>query len=422
MECRRGEHPGVTVVVDSGSQLFPNTTASTFGAVRIIGIGNNEARGAIRMTTNLAAPVTLMGDATIGAEGVLTPAISTGVAGTSTLTLGTANSNNVPVNMLNGVISNGTGTLALAVFNQNLGNIFISGASLNTYSGGTTLLNSASGTRLVIGTITGTPYGTGAITIGQAATDKAGIYFSTANQTLANGIVFNTALGTDRAGVRSDFTGIVISGPITANLAPATFSTNGTGAIRLTGQITGAQGLTLDNTFGTTITVTLANAAANNSYAGNTNIAGAKGVLTLGVANQIPNGAAAGNLVNNGTFNLGGFSEQINGLSGNGTIDGVSGTPTLTFGDNNATGDTFSGVIKNTAGTLNLTKIGTGSETLGGNNTYTGATRILAGTLNVTGGTLNGTTQVVVGGTGGTGTPVFNLSGGAVTASGGSST
>ena len=85
-------------------------------------------------------------------------------------------------------------------------------------------------------------------------------------------------------------------------------------------------------------------------------------------------------MVNNGTLTLGGLSHTINGLSGSGTIDGVSGTPTLTIGDNNATGS-FSGIIKNTAGTLSVTKIGTGALTLTGSNTYTGATSISSGSI-----------------------------------------
>lgn len=84
-----------------------------------------------------------------------------------------------------------------------------------------------------------------------------------------------------------------------------------------------------------------------------------------------------------GTLALNGFSETLNGLSGAGTVDGVSGTPALTVVDNNATGS-FSGVIQNTAGTLALTKIGSGSQTLSGLNTYGGDTTVAAGTLSLT--------------------------------------
>jgi autotransporter-associated beta strand protein len=79
-------------------------------------------------------------------------------------------------------------------------------------------------------------------------------------------------------------------------------------------------------------------------------------------------------------------------------VDGVSGTPTLTVGDNDATGaeNTFSGVIKNTAGTLSLTKIGNGTLTLSGTNTYGGNTTINAGKLQlVVGGSCSNSTVIL---------------------------
>ena len=103
--------------------------------------------------------------------------------------------------------------------------------------------------------------GSGAITIGESATDKAGIYIVSGNNTLTNDIIFNTVLGTDRPGIRVDTTNVTFSGDITANQSDALFSTNSTGTATLTGQVTGTNGLTLDNTFGTSITVTLNNAA-----------------------------------------------------------------------------------------------------------------------------------------------------------------
>ncbi len=392
--------PDAIVQIDSGSQLLPNGTASTFESVRIIGTGNTENRGAIRLvSTTLNAPISLLGNATIGSEGTggfINGTISTAVAGTSTLTLGTANSPILPADMIKDVISDGIGTLALNVFNQNSGNIFILGNKLNTYSGGTTLLNSSSGTRLVINTITGTPYGSGAITVGQAATDRAGIYFTGANQTLANDIVMNTALGNDRPGLRSDVANVTLSGQITANLADALFSTNGNASFNLTGKVTGAMGLNLDNQFGATLSVTLNNAAENNDYAGNTNIEATKTTLILGRNNQIPNGLGKGNVILDGRLNLNGFSDTINGLSGNGILDGVSGTPTFTVGDNNAT-STFGGVITDTAGALTLNKIGSGVLSLAGVNTYAGHTNINAGTLALTGaGSINGSPVISI--------------------------
>ena len=106
------------------------------------------------------------------------------------------------------------------------------------------------------------------------------------------------------------------------------------------------------------MTVTLNNAA--NDYVGETKIndsavVGNTLTLALGADNQIPNGTGKGNVTISsfttnatgiGTLSLAGFNETINGLNGNGNVSSATGTPTLTIGDNNATGS-FSGVILN---------------------------------------------------------------------------
>jgi fibronectin-binding autotransporter adhesin len=296
-------------------------------------------------------------------------------SGTSTVALG-----NVTENVAALIKDGPTRKVAVTLKNDNGTTGFNNGG--NTFSGGLTLLHTASGTRLLMGaTLVAGAYGTGAITIGQAATDKAGIMFNNGNQTLTNNIVFNTALGSDYKGIRLDAPGTVLSGTITANLAPITFSAHGSGAASLTGKLTGSNGLTVEDSAFGTLTITLNNSAANNDYQGDTRLMTADSNLTLGATNQIPNGTGKGNLiVTGGNFKMGGFSETINGLSGSGTVDGTSGTPTLTVGDNDAT-STFSGVIKNTAGTLALTKTGSGTLTLSGNNSYGGATTVSGGTL-----------------------------------------
>ncbi len=118
---------------------------------------------------------------------------------------------------------------------------------------------------------------------------------------------------------------------------------------------------------------------AANTYTGATIITA--GTIQLGVANAVP---SASNVTDNGTLNLNSFSDIINGLSGSGIVDGSSGTPTLTIGANNS-GGTFSGIIKNTTGTLSLIKTGVGTQTLSGTNTYSGSTTLSNGTLLVNG-------------------------------------
>jgi fibronectin-binding autotransporter adhesin len=105
------------------------------------------------------------------------------------------------------------------------------------------------------------------------------------------------------------------------------------------------------------------------------------GVLNLG--NALALGQAGGSLaVTGGTVDLRGFGVTIGDLSGSsaGTITSSSNTTiTLTAGGDNST--RFDGVLANSAGTLNFTKTGAGTLTLGGASTFTGTTSISAGSL-----------------------------------------
>ena len=107
--------------------------------------------------------------------------------------------------------------------------------------------------------------------------------------------------------------------------------------------------------------------------------------------------------LNGGTFDINGFS-ITNNLNGGANIDTTAegATPVLTV--SNANNSTFSGVIKNTAGTLSLVKLGPGSLALGGANTYSGDTAVNVGSLFVNGSIASGTVTVASGATlGGTG-------------------
>jgi autotransporter-associated beta strand protein len=131
-----------------------------------------------------------------------------------------------------------------------------------------------------------------------------------------------------------------------------------------------------------------------NSYNGNTAIS--NGIVRLGGVNTIPGGAGRGDVSVNGTLDLNGNSDLINGLSGSGTVDTVAGgVPMLTIGASGSS-SAFNGVIQNTAGTLTVTKIGSGTETLGGNNTYSGGTTVSAGTLKLASFTALGTNLTTV--------------------------
>ncbi len=112
-----------------------------------------------------------------------------------------------------------------------------------------------------------------------------------------------------------------------------------------------------------------------------------------GTNNIIPSGFDAGNVTmvafstGTVTWNLNGFNQIINGLSSSNTASHciientvASTTSLLTLGGNDQSG-TFGGVMENGGGTLMVTKIGGGVETLTGASTYTGLTTINDGSL-----------------------------------------
>jgi autotransporter-associated beta strand protein len=333
-----GANTTATVIIDSGSQLFSNTTANTFGSVRIIGTGNTENRGAIRLSASITAPITLLGNATIGTEGgTISGNITSGAAGTQTLTLGATGAT---TGILSGIIGGGTGTIAItnAAGENQLSN------TANSYSGGTQV----NGGFLRVSDRT---IGTGDLTL------NGGTLFNVAGS--GGGTYFDADFGkqitlTAAGGlIRSGWGNTTISGKITSS---------------------GAGALTIVNDG----SVILSN--NTNDYAGNTVIgatgSGNNATLVLGADNVLPNGTGKGNLIFNSsgsgtaTLNLNGRSETINGLSSSGAgsnvVDNLAGTAsyTLTVGDNNQT-SAFAGIIRNTSGTLALTKIGTGFTLLG---------------------------------------------------------
>ena len=151
-----------------------------------------------------------------------------------------------------------------------------------------------------------------------------------------------------------------------------------------------------------------------NTYNGPTNVS--TGTLQAGVATVAGTSGAFGvnsavtlNNLSGVTLALNNFNTQIGSLTGGGGNGGnvTLGSATLTVGADNTSPAAYAGAISGTGG---LTKVGSGTLTLAGANTYGGATVVSAGTLLVSGTssgvgtvTVNGGTLLVNGTTSGMG-------------------
>jgi autotransporter-associated beta strand protein len=275
----------------------------------------------------------------------------------------------------------------------------------NNYSGGT-VINAGR-----IRANTATAYGSGSVTVA----DGGQAYVSAGNITVNNPITI-IGIGPQEQPAANEFVanfgalrlaanGDNWSGPITLAGDARITARGATGAgATISGQISGNHGVEFGNiggvtTGGTAQGVIILNNGGNN-WTGTTTIS--PSILRLGGFEQIPNGASAGNVVINGgstlmdaTFDLNGQTETINGLSSAGdlthaVITSTNGNATLNVGDNNAGGN-YGGRI---TGAVNFNKIGSGSQTLSGNNTYTNGTNVNGGTLVMSTKIPNGAVQV----------------------------
>ncbi|MBQ0929782.1 autotransporter-associated beta strand repeat-containing protein [Ideonella alba] len=117
-----------------------------------------------------------------------------------------------------------------------------------------------------------------------------------------------------------------------------------------------------------------------NSFTGATTVSA--GTLKLGHAGALASSSA---VTVDGTLDLNGQAPSIASLAGSGTVtNSGASAATLTAGDGGAS-TTFSGVIQDGAGSVALTKTGSGTLTLSGAHSYSGATTVDGGTLALSG-------------------------------------
>ncbi len=409
---------GMGIEIDAGAGALTISAPLVLGGAQswlnnsgnLATVSGNVADGGYLLTvagsggTVLAGVLSGSGGLTKQGAGTLTLTGSNTYSGATTLSAGTVQLG------VNGALPAKTtltvnGTLDMHGCSNTIGTLSGNGAVVNLPAGGGLTLDNLG----VWGNYSGTISGSGGLTIyGNGAYESLlGISNSYSGGTYLNGDLLSIAgdgsLGAVPATPTTNITfnggGLTCSTSLAANrniwlgASGGYFLTYMGGTTTVNGQISGPGGLGVAWTSGVLVL------NGSDSYTGTTTIGWGRGgtwwymdssanpTLRLGNANALP----GGNLVfgaydlNTATLDMHGYNATVGALSGgtNAIVNIMSGgASTLTVGNNNAT-STFAGVIRNKSGTIALTKIGSGTLTLTGTNTYAGATTLSGGTVNL---------------------------------------
>jgi autotransporter-associated beta strand protein len=404
----------VTGLTKVGAGTLTLTGANTYTGATDVAGGTLQA-GATNAFAQTSA-YTVASGATLGLNnfsqviGSLAGAgtVTNGGAITRTLTAGGDNTSTV----FSGVIQNGAGVGLTNLTKVGAGTLTLSGA--NTYTGATAVN---------VGTLQGGAVDAFALTSAHTLAAGAILDLGGFNQTIASlagaGTVTNAGLtaATLTTGAATTFSGVIQDGAeltglmkVGAGIAVLTGNNTFTGGITISAgtlQIgAGATGsiasdvvnssalifnrtgtLTYGGDISGTGTVTKSGSGTltftgDNAYTGNTTISSTGSRLQGGAENAFS--SASAHTLGTGTFlDIGGFDQSIGSLAGAGRVTnaGADAATLTTGGDGTST--TYSGIIQNEVSMTGLTKVGAGTLTLSGANTFTGGTTISAGTLQV---------------------------------------
>lgn len=397
----------------AGTMTFPNYTngvavTNTLAAVNFNDNGGTTAGGAqlslgspsIANTTHKliltgATPITAVSD-----NYATTPTISGGFTNATQFS-SLEFSNATPTISVTGASPQGLAITAMITQNAGMTGVLtksgagalLLGSSRSNWTTGLTV--AANGGTLILGADS-TP--TTASTVATPTIVSSGPVGASTNGTTAGVLTLanNTAITTDgtartianpvtitgniTVGGNTVGNNITLNGIVTATAVRTITVTSPQVTLTIGGEFTGAAG-GLNKAGDGTIVL-----AAANSYTGATTVTG--GLLKYGALNAIPI-ASALTVLDGGTLDIngGGASVTVGTLAGSSntvggliTTSATSGTVNFIIGGAANTG--FGGAITNNVGsTLNLVKQGTGTQTLGGPNSYTGSTTVTAGTL-----------------------------------------
>ena len=437
-----------TITTNSGGRVEFNGTSTGGQAAFVTNTGGTVDISKLSSSGMTAGSIEGAGTYALGSK-----ALTVGLNNFSTEVSGTITDGGINGGTGGSLIKVGTGTLTLTGANtysggtmvsggvlsvasdSNLGNVsggltldggellgagtgFITLRSVALTANGGTLAAAAAGRADFEGNITGS----GALTIGDVA--NTGIVALGGTNTYSGGTSLNggilavdsdSNLGTGALSFNGGTLealaaggGITSHKAVTLNAGGGTFSADAGTSSTLSGAISGAGSFTKDGPG----TLTL---SGNNTYSGATTVA--SGILQAGSSTALSTSSA---FTVNSVLDLNGFSDTIGSLAGTGAVrNNGAASAALTVGADNTT-TTFSGVIQNGIGVLQLTKTGTGTLILTDTNTYTGGTTISAGTLQIG----NGSTGSITGDVTDNGTLAFDRSdavtfGGGISGTGG---
>ncbi|OAI01770.1 hypothetical protein A1353_00690 [Methylomonas methanica] len=411
-----------TLTLSSTSNSTATTTALTAtGGTLSVGAATTMVGGAVTLNggsltitgsgDTYANAITLANDATITnanaatLSGAITGAQALTKAGAGTLTLSSTSNSGAAT-----TLTVTAGTVSVASDSRLVGGaVTLNGGTLNLANNAGTLDND-----IALGS------GNGTISVTNGAATLSGVISGTGSLTKTGGPALTLSGNNSYSGGTTirGANGVSITGSSTGamNLGTGAVTVWGNSALTITGtSTTVSNNITLqdDSDPGTSATITNANAvtlsgvlsgaealtkvgAGTLSLTGSNTHTGAVAVsvggLTLVGGSSIGNTSAV--TVDSGaTLTLGGGAETIGSLAGAGNV--VLSYRLTAGGDSTST--VFSGAISST-NTSGLTKTGSGTLMLTGNNTYTGSTTVAAGTLtaNRVGGALADTTAVSV--------------------------
>lgn len=383
-------------ITKAGSGILTlNNNGNTFTGATTINAGNLAISQSALLNSSSVSLAASGAQLSLGQNGAGTHTVNnlSGVAGSSIRTDFTLSGTNANRSLTVNQSTDGTfagsftegGSRAITIIKTGTAKLTLSGTG--GYTGGTTV---SQGTLAAI-TNNGALGGSGTVTINDTNTGANDTALLLGNITMARPVtVANEGSGTTTLGANGGAALPTFSGAITLARDVTLDGTGNTDRLTFTGGIGGTGNVTISGGTNRVVFATVAN-----TYDGSTSVS-ANSVLQLSTgaastASFIPDTSVL--TVNSGgivKLAKGANSETIGGLSGSGKVRGheaVTGIASALV-INGGGSQNFGGVLEDggaSGSTLSLTKIGTGTQTLSGINTYSGATSITEGTLALSG-------------------------------------